>query len=683
MKRLKNSESSSDGSEDTVNNYKKKCARGHDLDVDWNRYFSNSDSDESGREIEIRRGTVSSSSSSSDNSSDEEDEYVKPDGSKHKTTGVSVTSMCNNVRKPPKHDPVDDTRSLLPYVADEFKSADDSTSVFVTIEDTETGLISLTTKDNRIDELPPREVKFQFYSKLLPVFIKTHLLQIELISIPEEFLHTVIRGQGVHKFFTFENIRVFNLDNATLLLDHRYVGTGGNVAEYVLKVVGCPVSTTLASFPRHLTTEANIFTGAGENRSFPSRHFVRSHLLRDGFSLTRPSSAARSSLMHHSFSQSIPPPGVFWNAYDPAIPKRGGFDLKIQEAVQDRTIFLDFLFLLGTVDDGSQMIQRAKGAAKWEPVKMKDPVERAAITIHTMLCFGFRILSFGLLCEYTKPATSEWIKGHNEADERYRRQAYAAKRREQMNNHTYIEDVRPNIKRQPVMRMMYALDSTFAAKNFFQIMDTHAETMKKRTVRSRLFYKNKIRWDTVGRSYVYPNNSLYMVLGSCNIVYSTREMSVCTKSLTASLLNKLDDQPRRDFDDVKEAKTEMGPKRVVKKQTSKSVSENKDAIKGGVVTSKKRMPASSGDAAASDLKVDKKLAIRKTSTASVIKLPKQTCDTRTSSSSKRTKTHANAEMKNNTKRSKTETVQAEKGMQARKPFTLSPAPLSKSPTLME
>lgn len=435
----------------------------------------------------------------------------------------------------------------------EFKSADDSTSVFSTVEDTEIGMNSLIIKTDSINELSHSELVVQFYSKLLPVFLKSNLILIELISIPEEFTRTIVKNQGVHKFFTFENIRVYSLDNATLLLDHHYHRIGSKFTDYIIKVVGRPVNNKLATFPTVLTTESNVFTGAGE-KSLPSRHFVRSHVLRKNFALSRSALVRNSHNVGHQFSGGVPP-GFWWNVYDPAIPNEGGFTLKIQEALQDRPVIIDLLFLLGEVNDNDNTINRIKGPAKWEPLRMKDAADRAAITVHTMLCFGFRILSFGMLCEYPKMTTDDLIAEYDDADEQVRRQAYASKRRQQMNTYKYIDTSVSGIKKRAVMRMAYVLHSTADIKNFFQVMDTHAVTMDRRIIRSRLFYEKTIGWDLVGRCYVYPNNSLYMVLGSCNMLYSSREMSMCTASLTASLLDNLNDQPRDDFDDVQNPNT--------------------------------------------------------------------------------------------------------------------------------
>lgn len=435
-----------------------------------------------------------------------------------------------------------ETRRFDDFERLDFKSADDSTSVYRSEEDTENGLNRMVVRVDKFGDTPQREINVDFYSKLLPIFIQTNLLLVDLVSIPEEFAHTIIRGQGVRYLFTFENIRIFNLDNATLLLDHRYVKAGEGNRDFIMKIVGRPVNKKLATFPKVLTTQTNVFAGSRET-SMPSRHFVRSHILRPNFLLARPVSIKRSYLVEHHFSEGLAiPRDCFWlNVYDPDIRENDDFQTKLYDAIQDRPMVLDLLYLLGEVDGRDNTIKHAKKPAKWEPKDTKDPVDRAAITIHMMLCFGFRIVSFGMLCENSVTTSHT------------NRQAYAAKRRHQTNTFVYQDTSGLNMKRYAVMRMVYNLDATEAITHFFRIMDTHEQTMKARVLRSLLFYKKTIPRHVVGGSYIYPNNSLYMVLGSCNMLYTAREMNVCTtSSLTNSLLNELTDRPRSDFDDVEE-----------------------------------------------------------------------------------------------------------------------------------
>lgn len=687
MKRMINDgSSSSEDNESRINNSKK---RSHTLRYDNEsiNYYSSNESDENGETtgLYIDSDHTLFSSSSGDEEEEEEDDL------KANKVPRAPTTRPKSVQKRRAHGRDDEKQTRI-LRDTEFQSAYDSTSVYSSIKDTERGLNSLIIKKDRIDEIAPREVILQFYSKLLPVFIKTHLLLIELISIPEEFLHTIVKGQGVRKYFTFENVRIFNLDNATLLLDHRYLKKQRSIEDFIIKVVGCPVNSKLAIFPKTLTTDTNVFTGAGD-KIIPCRHFVRSHVLRDNFSLKRPASTGGSNLMGHHFSLNVPPPGFWWNTYDTAVPSRGDFKLKIQEAVQERPIFVDVLFLLGTVGDKENTIDRVRGTARWEPLNMKETVDRAAITIHTMLCFGFRILSFGMLCEYTKTATGDWIKGHGETNEREHRQAYAAKRRRQTNAYKYEDTSVSSVKKRAVMRMVYALDSIAAVNIFFRIMDTHASTMKKRVVRSRLFYKKTTRWDVVGRSYVYPNNSLYMVLGSCNIVYSYREMSVCTKSLTTSLLDKLNDRSRDDFDTVEE-KSVTGLKTPRTTQKQKVVTIGSDT--SGILAQKrypnesgsKRPLATTSNAATDDLVKTKRPATRKTITRTGAVAPSRDTDSpkeraTVSRASNIIKPTANVETRSSVKRVKTDTRPRKKIMSVKKPLTLSTAPLPTLPLSME
>ena len=434
-----------------------------------------------------------------------------------------------------------------------FKSASDSTSIYETVKETENALDAMVLNINQINDLPQREINTDFYTKLLPIFVKTHLLLVDIIAIPAEFTPTVIKSQGFYRFFTFENLRLFNLDNATLLLDHRYKKTGGRYVDFIMKVVGRPISKALAAFPKVLTSDTNVFAGSTEV-SVPTRHFVRSYILRPNFSLLKMAISKNAHVIEHQFSEGVPA-NFWWNVIDAGIPKMGDFNLKLYEALQDRPITLDFLFLLGNVDASDNKINLVKGQAKWEPANILDPPERAAVTIHMMLCFGFRILSFGMLCEYPKDEIDVWIKGMDDNGDKEHRLAYASKRRRQMNTFRYKDTSVSRIKKHAVMRMVYTLESTESINNFFRILDTHELAMKNRVVRSRLFYKKSIKWDVVGGSYVYPNHSMYMVVGSCNMLYSSREMSVCTASLSESMLQKLDDKPRRDFDQRKKPPT--------------------------------------------------------------------------------------------------------------------------------
>lgn len=441
----------------------------------------------------------------------------------------------------------DETQTDDDFKRTSFRSAHNSTSIYKTIKDTENELDTMVLDVNKINELSHCEMYMRIYTNLLPIFVKSRLLLVDLISIPAEFAATIVKGQGVCRFFTFENLRVFNLDNATLLLDHRYKKTDERYHDFIVKVAGRPITTALASFPKKLTTETNVFAGSREV-SVPTRHFVRSYIMRQRFSLKALATPRDSdTIVQHQFSEGVPA-SFWWNLYDAGIPKMGDFSLKLYKAVQDRPIIVDFLFLLGNVDSDTNRIQYPQNRAKWEPANNADPTDRAAITIHTMLCFGFRILSFGMLCEYMKDNRDIGPTGMDDSGDRQQRLAYAYRRRRQMNNFNYTDTSNSRIQKQAVMRMAYTLDSTESITNFFRIMDTYEAIMKQRLLRSRLFYKKTIKWDVIGCSYVYPNNSLYLVLGSCNMLYSNRAMSVCTASLSESMLNRLDDKPRYSFD---------------------------------------------------------------------------------------------------------------------------------------
>lgn len=429
-----------------------------------------------------------------------------------------------------------------------FESAKDSTSVFKSVKETETYLDCMISRRNSdgSDCSPgsPLHHRETFYSHLLPVYLKTHLLRIHMISVPAAYLSSLIMKQGVKKYFSFENLRVFHTDNACLMFDHRFLS--GPARDFVVTIVAHPVGQKSSA---QLSSPDDLTCGAG-TVSRSSRTGVRSFVLRPNFSLTRSVSMKHKTPLKHAFCESFPA-SFWWNTFDHPSVVAGdeSFKSKIENALSRRPVVMDFLFSLANIDEKNNSITRIVNTAKWESGKDKDAVNRAALTINTMLCFGFRILSFGMLCEYPKDLTKRWLKAEptTVGSSGCSKRTYAARRRKLMDTFQHVNTAMSGVKRKAVMRMVYTLDTTEDAVRFFKIMDKYGSVIKHRVVRSRCFYNTEIGEDLIGRCYVYPNHSLYMVIGSCYMTHTTCDTSKCAAaSYTKAMLDVPEDRLVKD-----------------------------------------------------------------------------------------------------------------------------------------
>jgi hypothetical protein len=404
-------------------------------------------------------------------------------------------------------------------------------------EDNESLIDSFIWQKSWEDSLPRRSsfhYRTKFYSHLLPIHYKTQLLKIDMISVHAEYLqHIVKKDQFI---VGFENLHIFHTDNACLLIDRRSVL--GTVKDFIVTIVAHPISQKphmRLSSSEDLTCGSTATAAAAAARTGTVRSCttnIRSFMLRPNYSFSRDVSTKKKLVLKHTFRESVPP-SFWWNTFHPypKIHREESFMSKMRTVLSWRPVTVDFLFLLANVDEKDNSITRIVNTAKWEESnKEKDEVNRAAFTINAMLHFGFRILSFGMLCEYPRHLTKRWLKeeqttttgaGGDYSSKRSR----PARRLKSTDTFNYINTAMTGVKRKAVMRMVYTLDTVENAIRFIRIMDEHESSIKHRTMRSRCFYSTDIGEDLIGRCYVYPNHSLYLVTGSCNMALSTRDMN--------------------------------------------------------------------------------------------------------------------------------------------------------------